>query len=81
MVARCHLCNAFIKNLPHSEGSDKLYFGKYKGKFMCEVADTDKRYLEWLLSQDIKETLKAKIRDAIAKSEAKNKQEKINLNV
>lgn len=28
-----------------------MLFGKYKGKPMVEVAETDRRYLEWLLAQ------------------------------
>jgi len=71
LIARCCQCNAFLKNLPHSEGSNKLYFGKHKGKFISEVAKTDYGYLEWLLSQDIKESLKQKIHEGLKKENAR----------
>ena len=79
LTARCYKCNAFIKNLPHSEGSDKLYFGKYKGKFISEIAKTDKRYLEWLLTTNLKESLKFKIQQEIEKANGRNAQSGFNL--
>jgi DNA polymerase III epsilon subunit-like protein len=33
---------------------NKFNFGKYKGKTLEEVAKTDKRYLEWLLGEKLK---------------------------
>lgn len=46
----CPGCGSYIKFLPHSE--PKLYFGKYKGKTIKEIAKQDKEYLEWLLTTD-----------------------------
>jgi len=40
----------------------KLNFGKYKGHYIEEVASQDRRYLEWLLQQDIDEDLSFSIR-------------------
>ena len=33
---------------------NKFNFGKYKDKTLEEVAKTDKRYLEWLLGEKLK---------------------------
>lgn len=46
----CPDCGSYIKFLPHSE--PKLYFGKYKGKTIKEIAKEDKEYLKWLLTTD-----------------------------
>ena len=40
----------------------KLNFGKYKSHYIEEVASQDRRYLEWLLQQDIDEDLSFSIR-------------------
>lgn len=40
----------------------KLNFGKYKEHYIEEVASQDRRYLEWLLQQDIDEDLSFSIR-------------------
>jgi uncharacterized protein (DUF3820 family) len=45
-VARCSVCDAYIKNIPYSEPT--LYFGKYKGKKVSEIEDM--QYLKWVLS-------------------------------
>ena len=46
-VARCGVCDAFIKNIPYS--TEKVfYFGKYKGKKVTDVEDVN--YLEWILA-------------------------------
>ena len=40
----------------------KLNFGKYRDHYIEEVASQDRRYLEWLLQQDIDEDLSFSIR-------------------
>ena len=40
----------------------KLNFGKYKDHYIEEIASQDRRYLEWLLQQDIDEDLSFSIR-------------------
>lgn len=77
LIARCCFCNAFIKNLPHSKGQDKLYFGKYRGSPLADIAKQDIEYLLWLLNQSIKEPLKIKIHEAIEKEKASKKQNKL----
>lgn len=47
--ASCPQCGNFIKFLPYKEPT--LYFGKYKGKTVREVADIDKEYLIWLIQK------------------------------
>lgn len=47
----CPGCERYVKFLSHAE--PKLYFGKYKGKTIKEVAKVDMDYLKWLLTQDI----------------------------
>lgn len=38
---------------PRSRADDlTLPFGQYKGRTLGEVADTDLRYLDWLIGQD-----------------------------
>jgi hypothetical protein len=57
---RCPNCNSFIKNLPHSK-HDTLYFGKYKGKKIKEIAQKDPKYLQWLITRNIKNSLRLAI--------------------
>jgi len=63
LQARCPICNAYTKNLPHSPPT--LYFGKYKNMELSEVAIKDPAYLKWLLTQDVKNTLKRHIERAL----------------
>jgi hypothetical protein len=73
LVVYCYSCKKFIKNLPHSK-PQVLHFGKYKGKPIAVIALEDESYLRWLSTQDIKESLKDAINEALEKKEAKEKQ-------
>lgn len=55
----CPHCGKFQKYI--QQGEDILYFVKYKGKTIAEVAKTDREYLEWL-SGVCKHNLKEKIK-------------------
>ena len=62
--ATCSICKSFIKFLPHSVPA--LYFGKYKGKTISEIAQKDPSYLQWLVKKDIKSSrLKSAIEEAL----------------
>lgn len=64
--AVCIGCNKFLKFLPH--GVPTLYFGKYKGSTIAEVAKTDPNYLKWLSDKDVKPaSLLMAIRGALCK--------------
>lgn len=63
LKASCPSCNNYIKFLPHSP--PKFFFGKYKGKFISEVAKSDPTYLRWLLSEKIKPRLASDIKEAL----------------
>ena len=56
LKASCPSCGAYIKFLGQG-GPPTLYFGKYKGETLAQVAHTDPRYLRWLREQDIKPAL------------------------
>ena len=63
--ATCPICKSFIKFLAHSVPA--LYFGKYKGKTISEIAQKDPSYLQWLVKQDIKSArLKSAIEEALS---------------
>lgn len=59
-VARCSVCNAFIKNIPYEKPT--FYFGKFKNTSVAEVEDV--QYLKWVLA-NTKQA--AAMRDAIQK--------------
>lgn len=61
-VARCGVCDTFIKNIPY-QTEYTFYFGKYKTKKVSEVEDID--YLKWMLTS--KNKLSNPMRDAIQK--------------
>jgi uncharacterized protein (DUF3820 family) len=64
--ATCPTCQSFIKFLPHTVPT--LYFGKYKGKSISEIAQKDPSYLEWLLSKGVKSArLKSAIEETLCK--------------
>lgn len=46
-VARCSMCDAFIKNIPQG-AEPTLFFGKYKGKKVSDIEDMP--YLKWVIS-------------------------------
>lgn len=48
----CTACGSFVKWVRHA--SPKMYVGKYKGKEIEWIAETDPEYLKWFLNQDIK---------------------------
>ena len=58
--ASCPLCGHWIKFLSQG-GEDLLYFGKYEGEKISEVAKKDKQYLIWLKDNIAKQGLKKKI--------------------
>lgn len=60
-VARCSLCNTFIKNIPY-QTEQVFYFGRYKDKKVSEVEDLP--YLKWVL-KNAKQS--KSMRDAIIK--------------
>lgn len=61
--ASCSECKRYIKFV--SQGLPAtLYFGKYKGKLIEEVARIDLDYLHWLYGESKDEKLKDKI-DAV----------------
>mgnify|MGYP003525310854 FL=1 len=62
--AYCENCGTFLKNLPHAKPA-KLYFGKYKGGFINVIAKKDSSYLQWLIKQEIKISLKNSIIEAL----------------
>lgn len=63
--ATCPICKSFIKFLPHSVPA--IYFGKYKGKTISEIARKDLSYLKWLVKQNIKSArLKSAIEEALS---------------
>lgn len=44
------------------ENSPEMYFGKYKGKTLRQIAEIDKRYLEWMVKEDwVKKRLRENI--------------------
>lgn len=47
-VARCALCDTFIKNIPY-QTEQSFYFGKYKGKKVSEIDDLG--YLRWAVEK------------------------------
>lgn len=47
----CPDCGKYVKFMPQSK-EIKLYFGKYKGMKVKEIAMIDRSYLEWLLTTD-----------------------------
>ncbi len=64
LKACCPSCQSFIKFLSHAE--PRLFFGKYKGELISEVAKKDAPYLRWLLSENPKSAkLKSDIREAL----------------
>jgi hypothetical protein len=60
-VARCSMCDAFIKNIPQG-AEPTFYFGKYKDKKVSEVEDM--QYLKWVVE---KVKLTSTMKDAILK--------------
>ncbi|WP_347275413.1 hypothetical protein [Candidatus Kuenenia sp.] len=63
--AICSGCKKFIKFLPHSIPA--LYFGKYKGKTIAEIARKDPSYLQWMDSNNIGlGSVKTAIKEALA---------------
>jgi hypothetical protein len=78
LMAYCHECGKFIKNIPHSK-PQMLHFGKHKGKPISQVAEEDSSYLRWLSSQDIKESLKCAILEILEKKNADSTQCRINI--
>ena len=59
-VARCSLCDAFIKNIPQGV-EPTFFFGKYKGQKVAEIEDMG--YLRWALEK--LEKLSPQMRTAI----------------
>lgn len=58
-VARCKVCDAFIKNIPYDK--PKMYVGKYKNQLIENIEDMG--YLKWALANMT--TLTKSQRDAI----------------
>lgn len=65
LKASCPDCGAYLKFLPHG-GPAALYFGKYKGESIADVAVKDAEYLRWLHDQDwVKSKLRMQIDEAL----------------
>jgi len=64
-VARCSLCDTFIKNIPY-QTEQAFYFGKYNGKKVSEVDDLG--YLKWAVENT---KPKPAMREAILKQISK----------
>ncbi|MCF6154480.1 MAG: hypothetical protein E3K36_04345 [Candidatus Brocadia sp.] len=47
----CSACKAPIKFLRHEEPT--FWFGKYKGRLVRDILQSDPRYVRWVLSQSI----------------------------
>lgn len=66
---RCEDCGRHLGYAPRVQVEDSLlYFGKYKGEKILEVAEKDPEYLEWLFEQD---WCKPRMRDLIEQALAK----------
>lgn len=64
LKASCPICKKYIKFI--SQGlPPMLYFGKYKGKTIQEVASLDVSYLKWLYGETKNAKLKEKIGNVI----------------
>lgn len=61
--ATCPDCGNFIKWVPHTE--PKLYFGKYAGHTVREVAKKNPDYLRWLYANGTKQTLMRQIEEVL----------------
>lgn len=69
-VARCSVCDAFIKNIAYAEPS--FFVGKYKGKPIKEIEDMG--YLKWALKEmKLSENMRKAISNRIADYEFQNK--------
>ena len=62
----CPECGKFLQYVSKG-GEDRMYFGKYKGETIKEIAKKDKEYLEWIINEfdGCKESLKKKIKKYI----------------
>jgi len=58
--ASCPLCKKWLKYLPQG-GEAVLYFGKYKGQRISEVAKIDPEYLHWLYGATDKDKIRKQI--------------------
>lgn len=63
--AYCKGCGKWIKHAPTYKEDYKLWFGKYKGSLISEVAEDDRDYLRWLYNNAT--TLKDQHKAAIAR--------------
>lgn len=52
MKRLCGTCEKFLGYAPQEGTIPKMYFGKYKGETLEEIAAKDLGYLRWLLSGD-----------------------------
>lgn len=65
-TAYCNNCHNYIKHIP-KEGPVILYFGQYKGRSLSSLTSAEEiRYLQWLVTGDIKEKLREAITIHIA---------------
>jgi uncharacterized protein (DUF3820 family) len=52
------------------ESSDKLPFGKYRGKSIDDVLKFDKKYLQWMMKNcNLKDNLKTRIQNCVLRDE------------
>lgn len=69
LQAFCRHCGSYIKNLPQHT-IPIFHFGKHKGATIADVGRVDKAYLEWMVQQDIKPTLRKNIEAVLNVSNA-----------
>lgn len=68
MTAYCSGCGEYIQRI--RQVKPVLYFGKYKGRLLADVAKFDPAYLRWFLGQDIKDGLRRNITEALSEVQA-----------
>lgn len=49
-VARCAICEKWLKAIPGPVTDYLMPFGKYRGALVCELWTQDAPYCEWLLT-------------------------------
>lgn len=64
LQAFCRSCGCYIKNMPQHT-VPVFHFGKHKGTTIADVGRVDKPYLEWMLKQDLKPTLRKNIEEVM----------------
>lgn len=62
--ASCGRCGSFLKFLPHTE--PRFFWGKFSGRTIKAVAETDRRYLIFLLGRPwLRPSLRRRIEEVL----------------